>query len=655
MKVLFNLSLVLILLLPSFCMAQELNEKTLLTVDGKTVEAGEFIRMYRKSIEPGKNTDIDDYLNQFIIFKLKVADAIREGYDTTEAFKSELRGYRNQLSLDYLTDNQVIENIIKQAYTRSQTEINAWHILVAVSPDASPSDTLKAWKKVIELRGRIIKNESFDKVARAFSDDKSALSNGGNLGYFTVFQMIMSFEDAAYSLAINEISKPVRTPYGYHIIKVTDRRPSRGRVKVSHIIKYLPPDSDEAMIEKAAGEINAIYQQLQNGIPFKKLAVQYSDHKESAPNGGELGWFGTGEVMNDFAEVAFSLTDTGSYSKPFRTQYGWHIVKLLDKKSPGTYEESKTYLESRLNKSYVTSLSKKSFIEKLKKNYNFKIDIQLINWFIRNTDTLLINGFRKYDRVGMPKGNIYTFADQKISVGDFADYIEKKTNMAGTEDPSVFIRSELEANANERLLEYENSVLEKRNTDFRYLMNEFHDGILLFEISGKKEWNRVNEDTTGLRKYYDNHKTDYLTKPGINAKIYILHVPGGEEKLNSAFKKYEGKNNFDDLIIRKFNKSNDTLLVIRECRWYKGDDSEIDSIAWKKGPHQFIYKGYPAILSIDGEIDPEPMALRDVQGEMMSGYQEYLENEWVKQLMQKYSVNIDNMVLTEVKNKLSNE
>ncbi len=220
------------------------------------------------------------------------------------------------------------------------------------------------------IRERIIEGEPFEQVARGSSDDPSVKFNGGNLGYFTVFQMIMPFEDAAYSLKKGAISRPVRTPYGYHIIKVTDRRPSKGKIKVAHIMKASPPDTDEKAAKDAENEINRIYNMLLDGASFKELAEKYSDHKESAKNGGELNWFGAGEIISDFSEAAFSLKDTGNYTKPVRTIYGWHIIKLIDRKAPVSFEESRSYLESKINQSYLNSISKKSFVDKLKKSIN---------------------------------------------------------------------------------------------------------------------------------------------------------------------------------------------------------------------------------------------------------------------------------------------
>ncbi len=625
-----------------------------MTVDKSKIQAGEFIRMYKKSLEPGKTLNVDNYLQQFIVFKLKVADAIKEGYDTTNAFRTELSGYRNQLAQNYLTDTQTKEELLQQAYQRSLTEINGWHILIALPQKASPQDTLKAWKKASDIRERIIKGESFEQVARGTSDDQSVKVNGGNLGYFSAFQMIMPFEDAAYNLKLGAISEPVRTPYGYHIIKVTDKRPSKGKIKVAHIMKASPPGTGEKEAKKAEEEIYDIYRQLQAGASFSELARKYSDHKESAVNGGELNWFGTGEIISDFSEAAFSLPDTGSYTKPVRTIYGWHIIKLLDRKAPGTFEESKSFLESKINESYLNSISKKSFVEKLKKEYKFKINPELYNWFIENTDTLLIQGLKKYDRTKMPSGNLYSFANQYLTTTEFANYIEKRGSMIVTKDLSVFIDRSIETRAADQIISYENSVLEKKYPEFRYLMNEFHDGILLFEISGKKVWNTASNDSSGQRRYYDNHKNSYLTRRGIDAKIYTLRSPKGKRLLESAFKKYSRKADSDILMSEKFNKKNDTLLIIKENIWFRGDNPEIDNLQWITGSQTFTLNGFPSIILIKGVLEPVPLKFEEIQGEMMTGYQEYLESQWIQQLKEKYSVKIDSLVLEEVK-KLINE
>jgi peptidyl-prolyl cis-trans isomerase SurA len=327
----------------------------------------------------------------------------------------------------------------------------------------------------------------------------------------------------------------------------------------------------------------------------------------------------------------------------------------LAKKTPGTFEESRTFLESKINRSYLNSISKKSFIGKLKKEYNFKINQDAYNWFVGHTDTLVIQGLKKYDRTSIPESNLYSFSDQYVTANEFANYVEKRGSMVVTKDSTVFINQLIDARVSDHLISYENSVLEKKYPEFRYLMNEFHDGMLLFEISGKNVWNRVSNDSSGLRGYYEEHKNNWLSRRGIEAKIYMIKYSDGGQLLSEAFKKYSQKPDLDDILLKKFNKKNDTVLFIKEGIWFKGDDPEIDKTEWVSGSHSFTSEGFPSVILIKRVIEPSPLKFDDVQGEVMTGYQEYLESEWIRQLNKKYSVKIDNLVLDEVKKKLKNE
>jgi peptidyl-prolyl cis-trans isomerase SurA len=635
--------------------AQELSDRVLMTVNGQNVPAGEFIRMYKKSYEPGNLKDLDNYLEQFVVFKLKVAEAVHLGYDTTKAFKTELAGYRNSLAQNYLTDPDTKEKLLKQAYLRSLTEINAWHILVAITPEASPEDTLKAWKKAKNIRERIMQGESFEQVARSSSDDPSVKINGGNLGYFTAFQMIMPFEDAAYSLKKGEISEPVRTPYGYHIIKVAGTRPSSGKVKVAHIMIAVPPGASEKAASAAKDTIWAVYRKLVSGGSFADLAATYSDHRESASKGGELNWFGAGEIVSDFAEASFKLKNNGDFTLPVKTVYGWHIIKRIDRKAPGTYQEMRTWLEGKINESYLNSISKRSFVEKLKKEYKYTLNSSNVSWFVLNTDTLVIRGLAKYDRGKMPRGQIYTFAGQQLTTREFANYIEKRGSIISTDDPDIFINQTIETCLADQITKYENSILEKKYPEFRYLMNEFHDGILLFDISGRNVWNKSQDDSTGLRKFYEENKTKYLSRGSVEGKVYTLKMKDGTKSLRKSYAKYSSNPDGDKKLLAKFVSKGDTLLSIKHGRWYRGDDKMVDTVSWTEGVHEMTCDSFPALVVITKVNPPEPLPFAEVQSDMISGYQEFLEKDWIRQLKEKYPVKIDKAVFEEIRKKLSNE
>lgn len=649
------LLLLICLAYPLHAGCQDPDEKVLMTVAGREVTAGEFIRMYRKSLEPGQKNSPDDYLGLYVNFKLKVADAINEGIDTTTAFRNELNGYRNQLAQNYLTDNEIKEELLRKTYQRYLTEINAWHVLVSCPENASPDDTLAAWKKAEALRQRIVSGEPFEQVARGASDDPSVKNNGGNLGYFTVFQMITPFEEAAYNLRPGAVSQPVRTPYGYHIIRVAGKRASRGKILAAHIMKVSPPGTGEKEAKAAEEEINDIYRQLQEGASFSEMARLHSDHRESAANGGRLNWFGTGELISELSEAAFAITDTGKFSRPVRTVFAWHIIKLLDRQPPGTFEETRSFLESKLNQTYLNSLSRKSFVEKLKKEYEFTVSQSAMNWFIANTDTNKIRGLQRYNRAKMPSGNIYSFAGQNFSNRDFAAYLEKRASRLVTTDPEHFIRQSIETSISDQILKYENSVLEKKYPDFRYLMTEFHDGILLFEISGRRIWNRVQEDSTGLYEYYENHKNEYLSPEAVTAKIYTLKKSKGEKKFIRNLRKYSRRPDGDSLLLENYNSENDSLLIIRQGNFIRGDEDVIDRVKWSKGTHVTKSGAFPSVVVISEVHQPRPLAFEEVQGEMINGYQELLEDRWIEQLKQKYAVKIHDPVLEEIRKKTTDE
>lgn len=549
-------------------LSQGADEKILMTVAGMDVEAGEFVRMFNKSLDPAYRIETGEYLQQFIAFKLKVADAMEHGYDTTIAFREELSGYRQQLAQTWLIDPDIKEKTLRKAYHRYMEEINASHILVSCRADASPDDTLRAYDKAVDIRKSLLEGEPFAEVAKSRSDDRSAAVNSGNLGYFTVFQMITPFEDAAYSLQPGNISEPVRTQFGYHIIKVIDRRPSRGKIRVAHIMKSVAPGSEEQAYLKAEDEMNQLYERLGKGESFAKLASEYSDHKETAVNGGEINWFGVGEIVNDFSEAAFAIKDTGDYTRPLRLAYGFHIIKLLDRKAPGTWEEVKPLLESRLNQSELVAMGKKSFIDRLRVEYDFTVDRSVRNWFVKNTDTLIIKGKAKYPALNIPKGNIYTFADRSLSAAAFASQLENPGSNPAILNPERFIDLSIEAISSEEIMKYEDSVLERKHPDFKYLMKEFHDGILLFEISSDKVWNKVQNDTTGLMRHYELNK----------------------------------------------------------------------------------YK-----FRAEGSSTSSPPPFSEVQAEVMLSYQDWLEEEWIKELRNRYLVKIDDKVYEEVKRRLANE
>ena len=311
----------------------------------------------------------------FIRFKLKVQAAEALGMDTVATFQRELAGYRSQLARPYMTNNDLLQDLVLQAWERKQEEVHARHILVSCGSEASASDTLKAWKRANALRTRITNGEDFDAVARSKggSDDPSVKDNGGDLGWFTAFQMLYPFEEAAFTTEIGGISNLVRTRYGYHVIEVTGRREARGEIRAAHIMIRLKKGSDADASTKSEAKIGQIYDLLQKGIPWDELALKMSEDASSASKGGELPWFGTGKMIEAFEDAAFGLTEDGQISEPVETSYGWHIIKRLEYRAPASFEASKREIEKKVSRDSRSELTRASFIENLKAEYAVKI------------------------------------------------------------------------------------------------------------------------------------------------------------------------------------------------------------------------------------------------------------------------------------------
>jgi len=345
----------------------------------------------------------------------------------------------------------------------------------------------------------------------------------------------------------------------------------------------------------------------------------------------------------------------GDFTKPVKTYFGWHIIKRVDKKALGTFEETRSFLESKLNTSYLNSISQQSLIEKLKKEYKFRINTTAFNWFVEHSDTLIIMGKAKYNRTGMPGGSIYNFADQQFTTREFASYIEKRSQMISTKDSSVFIAQSLDTRVADHILNFENSILEKKYPEFRYLVNEFHDGILLFDISGKEVWNKAQDDSAGLAKYYQSNKQKFLTRDGVSAKVYTLKKTNGSRALEKAYRQYAKYPDCDRRITGRFIQKRDSLLTIKTSTWYKGENKLIDSLDWKKSVQPVNIDGFPSIFVVNKLIDAVPLPIKEVMGEMITGYQQELETLWIKQLKNKFAVKIDKAVLEEIRRKYNNE
>lgn len=626
-------------------------DPVLLEVDGKKVTKSEFLQIYLKNNNNPKydKQTLDEYIELFKKFQLKVAEAEALGYDTIPKLKRELEGYQKQLAQPYLTDNEMNKVLANQAYERMKTEVRASHILVKIDPNASPEDTLKAYKRIISLRDKILKGEDFATLAKSKtgSEDPSAETNGGDLGYFTAFQMVYPFEEAAYNLKIGEVSQPVRTRFGYHILKVTDKRDARGTMKAAHLMIAASKENDtDETIEKARSKANEIYNKLVAGENFEDLVRAYSDDPSSSSTGGTLPVFGTGattRMIPEFEETAFALKKDGDFSKPVQTNFGFHIIKRLELTPLKPFEELKKEIEGRVNRDDRASLTQNSYTEKLKKEYQFedKKSAESVKWFEKNIDSSVFKG--EFDltkiKTDIPMfvldGTTYT---QK----DFAKYInENPRNSRGLPLNEVAKKQYTEWEKN-TIIELEKTKLPAKYPEYKALMNEYHDGILLYEIMSDKVWNKAMTDSTGLKAFYEANKSNYVWDKRYDALVYESVSSDVAKQVYKLAK----KNLTSDSITKIINANSELNLRVRSGKFELSKTPYLKDQPLKKGknkPYSFDGKNY--VIVLNEIIEAKNKEISEAKGIITSDYQTYLEKEWLKELEKKHTIKVNEEVL----------
>ena len=490
-------------------------EPVILTLGNKSFSTDDFFQSFTKnqtSADSAQRTDLKEYLDLYTNLKLKVVAAEQEGRDTTEGFREEIATYRKQLAQSYLTDKAMVETLANEAWQRMQQEVSASHILLAVSEDANPADTLAALKTATELRARLTNGEDFAVLAKTTSKDLPTAPNGGNLGYFTAFSMMYPFETAAYQTPVGQVSQPVRTRLGYHLIKVNDRRPSRGKVRVAHILVSISPMADASGQQTAQARINDAYTRLQKGDDWAKLCREVSDDATSRSNGGSLPQFETGRNVPAFEEAAFALTMPGQYSRPIRTNYGWHILRLIEKKPVEPYTELAPALRQKVTTDTRAEVLRQATVARLRRDYTVQENRAVLNAALAKADTSLLSGRWKMPDLPTAQllSSIVTVADKPFTVGEFLSYVkQKQTPRPAGSVPSMVMAHLFERFVGDKLLVIEETNLEKKYPEFRALLVEIRDGVLLSQGMEQNVWERSMADSTGQRAYFEAHKDEY--------------------------------------------------------------------------------------------------------------------------------------------------
>ncbi|MFT4683742.1 MAG: peptidyl-prolyl cis-trans isomerase SurA [Flavobacteriales bacterium] len=604
------------------------DEKVLFTVDEAPVYASEFLRVYNKNLNivaDENQKDMRNYLDLFINYKLKVKEAYDLGLDTIKSYKSEYKTYSEQLIEPYLKDESIVVKLVNEAYQRGLEEILASHILIRNNSN-NPVDTLKAYNTIIEARQKIVSGQSFSEIANVYSQDRkkganSKIKNGGSLGYFSAFSMVYSFENAAYNTGIGEVSQPFKTKFGYHILQVNDRRKARGEVEAAHImIKSASENGEE--------RINEIYTKLNNDEDFGYLAKTQSDDTYSAKKNGSLGKFGSGRMIKEFEDVAFSLKDTGDISKPFKTKFGWHIIKLIKKFPLESLEEKKSELTQKIKSGDRSKIINSSVVNNLKKEYKIEVNTVSIgnyktdNWKVKfndfPNDIMTING------VVIHKDKLNKFLSNKrlddILFNSFID---------------------------EMVLSYFKSHLHETNEEYANVLQEYKEGLLLFEVLEAKIWDK-SKDSLGIQSYYDTNTNKYVLDKRFEGYIATCVdkkcAKAVRNKLLAGIEK--------DSIKSMVNSSSKGVNVIFKSGEFEVNDKTLPKkLKLVKGISK-VYKDQNnyLVIKIDKVLQSEQQLLEDVRGNVVNDYQEFLEEKWVKDLHSKYSVKINDNVFKTINN-----
>jgi peptidyl-prolyl cis-trans isomerase SurA len=648
-----------ILLLFSQVWAQN-SDQVLMNIAGENVTKSEFLGVYQKNNTKGEVIDqksLDEYLDLFINFKLKVKEAEVLGLDTVKSFRDELGGYRKQLAQPYLIDEDANKALLDEAYARKGEDIRASHILIRVEKNASPADTLTAYNKLMKIRKRLLKGEDFGKLAAEFSDDESAKDrtqeghtmkgNKGDMGYFTVFDMVYPFETGAYKTKVGEVSMPVRSEFGYHLIKVTDRKPAMGKVQIAHILFLYPKDAKAADSAALKSKAEAAYKKLQDGEEFAAVAKEFSEDKGTSDKGGVLPWFGVNRMVPEFISEISKLKQVGDYTAPFQTSFGWHIIKLVEQKPIGSFDENKADLKQKLTKNDRSVKSEESFVAKVKKEYNFTEDLKARDEFNAVvTDSIFKNKWKASQASSLTK-NLFTIGKATYTQPDFAKYIETKQKNVAAQPISSYINTTYHTFVNEKCMAYEDSQLENKYPEFKALMREYHDGILLFDLTDQKVWSKAIKDTTGLKDFYEKNKNNYPWPERLDATIYSFT----DAKALKSGRKLLKKGMAEDKILSRLNHDSTVVVTIEHKKYVKGDNKLIDGIAWVKGAttDMSIDSTHTGFVMVHAVVPPEPKLLNEAKGIITSDYQNYLEKEWIAMLRAKYPVNVDREVLKSIK------
>lgn len=625
-------------------LATAAKDPVLMKINGKEIKLSEFQYLYNKNNnQQVEKETLDQYVDRFVNYKLKVADAEAEQLDTLPSFQKELKGYRDEIVLPFLEDTTLKEKLMREQYERMKVNVNIDHLMVSLGADFA--DTKKQYALADSLRGVLKAGENWDSIVAKYSIDPSKNRNFGHYGFISAGQFPYVFEYAVFNTPKGEISAPIKTDFGYHVIRVNDIRDDEGNVHARHILRLFPRKAKVSDEEKAVvkAKIDSIYELVKAGGDFEELAKKYSEDPGSAKKGGDLGYFGRGRMVPQFENVSFSLKD-GEISEPFETAYGYHIVQRVDAKGVPSYEEMKPRIERMIKMDERSQMPQDAKLAEAKTLYNYAVNPELEKYV---KDAVVSNGGYDSTLVAQLRQSnfpAFTFAKESTPVSVIAAKLNPKSKL--NNDAAVgYFMSLIDGVANRQLMDYYKENLVNDNADFRNLYNEYRDGMLLFEVSNRKVWEGAGKDTTGLKNYFEANRAKYTwTEPHFKGIILSAKSDSVMNLVTADINALGYSDSLTTLLHKKYGSQ----IKMERMVVAKGENALADFLYFN-GPAISSTATYPVAITLEGGLINNPEVYTDVKGQVTSDYQDVLEKQWVADLKKKYPVTVDRRVLKKLK------
>ncbi len=644
----------------------QLSAQTLFTIGEKAVSVDEFLYVYGKNKDIGNQIDPktpEEYLGLYIAFKRKAAEAEALGRDTLSAFLTEYTTYYRQLLKPYLTDKSVDEGIVKEAYARMTTDVRAAHIMLDLPENALPEDTAKVYKQILVLRDRLHRGESFETIARQQSSDSYSAVKGGDLGYFNVFNMVYPFENACYNAEVGQLVGPVRTQFGYHLIQILDKRPARYRMTAAHILLL---DSPERPNEGAAKKIQELYKSLQAGEDFNMLVRKHSQDQSSLSRGGQLPAFGLNQMLPEFEDAAFSLVADGDFSEPFQTKLGWHIVQRISREELPPFERIQGELAGKIRRDERSNASLQAFLSTLSKRYDLHIDEAAVNQVLKalekgKSTSKLTKPVVTYTSIqhGFDQDAVITqseFAERAIdaevrrltSLNEPADAVKRVDPVQAYGVLQPLINSALLAEAEFRL------PLE--NTSFRFLAQEYREGILVFDLTREMVWDAASQDSAQLANYFAAFQDQYQWNNRYSGTVFTASLDKVAKKAADQLRRGVPA----EKVMRVMNAKDPLALAAQEYSHLEVGNPTLNAkqgllvssgeSATVGGPFEF--EGGFAVVVVTETLAAGPKTLKECRGQVITDLQKALEDQWLEYLGHIYPLTMDKAAWLSIQSKL---